>query len=128
VRVVRQRAGPRCKILQRMRRGSREDLAAVGSIRIVLATTVLAGALPRRRTDSDLDAANVAIDRLAAAPTEPGYVINDIAVLRLRRCWRRHTETTRNTKTFATATGRERQRSASTDMSPWPRPWCDLAC
>ncbi len=37
-----------------------------------------------RGTDSDLDEANVAIDRLAAAPTDPGYVVNDIAAERLR--------------------------------------------
>jgi adenylate cyclase len=51
---------------------------------IVLATTVLVEALLARGTDKDLDEANVAIDRLAAAPTDPGYVVNDIAVLRLR--------------------------------------------
>ncbi|WP_424734510.1 hypothetical protein [Mycobacterium sp.] len=61
-----------------------DDLATAGSIWIVLATTILVEALLTRGTDSDLDEANVAIDRLAAAPTDPGYVVNEIAVLRLR--------------------------------------------
>ena len=51
---------------------------------IVLATTVLVETLLTRGSDTDLDEADVAIDRLAAAPTDPGYVVNDIAVLRLR--------------------------------------------
>jgi adenylate cyclase len=61
------------------------DLATSGRcVWIVLATTALVEALLARGTDKDLDEANVAIDRLAAAPTDPGYVVNDIAVLRLR--------------------------------------------
>jgi adenylate cyclase len=51
---------------------------------LALATTTLVEPLLARGADKDLDEANVAIDRLAAAPTDPGYVVNDIAVLRLR--------------------------------------------
>ncbi len=51
---------------------------------IVLATTALVEALLARGTDKDLDEASVAIDRLAAAPTDPGYVVNEIGVFRLR--------------------------------------------
>ena len=65
-------------------RATADDLATASSIWIVLATTVLVEALLTRGTDSDIDEANVAIDRLAAAPTDPGYVVNDFAVLRLR--------------------------------------------
>ena len=65
-------------------RATADDLATEGSVWIVLATTVLVEALLTRGTDKDLDEANAAIDRLAAAPTDPGYVVNDIAVLRLR--------------------------------------------
>jgi len=61
-----------------------DDLATEGSVWIVLATTVLVEALLTRGTDKDFDEANAAIDRLAAAPTDPGYVVNDIAELRLR--------------------------------------------
>jgi adenylate cyclase len=66
-------------------RAAAADLATSGRcVWIVLATTALVEALLVRGTDKDLDEANVAIDRLAAAPTDPGYVVNDIAVLRLR--------------------------------------------
>jgi len=65
-------------------RATADDLATEGSVWIVLATTVLVEALLTRGTDKDLDEANAAIDRLAAAPTDPGYVVNDIAELRLR--------------------------------------------
>jgi len=66
-------------------RASFDDQAGADRcIWIVLATTVLVEALLTRGTDKDFDEANAAIDRLAAAPTDPGYVVNDIAVLRLR--------------------------------------------
>jgi adenylate cyclase len=66
-------------------RATVDDLATVGRcVWIVLATTVLVDALLTRRASEDLDEASVAIERLAAAPTDPGYVVNDIAVLRLR--------------------------------------------
>jgi adenylate cyclase len=38
----------------------------------------------RRGEPADVAAAQAAIDRLAAVPTEPGVVINEIALLRLR--------------------------------------------
>jgi adenylate cyclase len=61
-----------------------EMAAAEKCVWIVLGTSVLVEALLARGTTHDLDHAGVAIDRLAATPTDPGYVINDIAVLRLR--------------------------------------------
>jgi adenylate cyclase len=55
-----------------------------GSIWTVLATTVLVDALLRRRADGDLQEAQAAIDRLAAVPTDPGLVLHEIWLLRLR--------------------------------------------
>jgi adenylate cyclase len=58
--------------------------ASGGSIWSALATTVLVEALLQRRGDADLGAARAAIDRLAAIPTDPGFVLNEITLLRLR--------------------------------------------
>ena len=41
-------------------------------------------ALLRRRNENDLREARVAIDELAAVPTDPGFVLHDIWLLRLR--------------------------------------------
>jgi adenylate cyclase len=51
---------------------------------IALATSVLVESLLRRCTDADLREAQAAIDRLAAYPTEPEFVLHDIWLLRLR--------------------------------------------
>ncbi len=48
------------------------------------ATAARVEALLRRGADADLQEAQAAIDRLAAVPTEPGFVMNDIWLLRLR--------------------------------------------
>ncbi|WP_155770777.1 ATP-binding protein, partial [Mycobacterium colombiense] len=48
------------------------------------ATAVLGEALLRRGTPSDIDEAQKAVDRLAAVPTEPGFVVHELPVLRLR--------------------------------------------
>jgi adenylate cyclase len=48
------------------------------------ATAVLVEALLRRGIDTDLQEAQAAIDRLVAVPTEPGFVMYDIWLLRLR--------------------------------------------
>ena len=50
----------------------------------MLATTVLVEALLRRGADGDLQDAQAAIDRLAAVPTDPGFVLHEIWLLRLR--------------------------------------------
>ena len=47
-------------------------------------TAVLVEALLRRGADTDLAEAQAAIDRLATVPTEPGFVLHDIFLLRLR--------------------------------------------
>ena len=48
------------------------------------ASTVLAESLLRRGTAQDLQEAQAAIDRLAAVPTDPGFVLNEIQLLRMR--------------------------------------------
>jgi adenylate cyclase len=55
-----------------------------GCIWSALATTVLVEALLQRGGNGDLGAAQAAIDRLAAVPTDPGFVLNEITLLRLR--------------------------------------------
>ncbi len=55
-----------------------------GAVWTVLATTVLVEALLRRAGDSDLQEAQAAIETLAAVPTDPGFVLHDITLLRLR--------------------------------------------
>jgi adenylate cyclase len=49
-----------------------------------LAITVLVEALVHRGGDEDLKDARAAIDRLAAVPTDPGFVLHEICLLRLR--------------------------------------------
>jgi adenylate cyclase len=48
------------------------------------ATAVLVESLLGRGTDADLQDAWAAIDRLAAVPTDPGFVLHEIFLLRLR--------------------------------------------
>jgi adenylate cyclase len=48
------------------------------------ATTVLVEALLSRNREGDLRAARAAIERLAAVPTDAGYLLHDIVLLRLR--------------------------------------------
>jgi adenylate cyclase len=50
----------------------------------VLAINVLVESLLRRGGDADLQEARAAIERLAAVPTDPGYVLHEITLLRLR--------------------------------------------
>ena len=55
-----------------------------GLIWIPLATAVFAEALLQRGGDGDLEQAHTAVDQLAAVPIEPGVVLPDIWLLRLR--------------------------------------------
>jgi adenylate cyclase len=60
-------------------------LDAIGrAARDAISTTVLADALLQRSGDGDLEDAQAAIDRLAAVSTDPGFVLNEIMLLRLR--------------------------------------------
>ena len=47
-------------------------------------TSVLVEALLCRNADGDVQQARAAIDRLAAVPTEPGFVLHELPLLRLR--------------------------------------------
>lgn len=49
-----------------------------------MAISVLVEALLERGRDVDLDEAQAAISRLAAVPTDPGFVLKDLYLLRLR--------------------------------------------
>jgi class 3 adenylate cyclase len=49
-----------------------------------LATTVLVEALLERCTDTDLQEAQAKIERLAVVPTDPGFVLHELPLLRLR--------------------------------------------
>ncbi len=46
--------------------------------------SVLVEALLRRGTESDVAEANAAVDRLAAVPTDPGFVLHELPLLRMR--------------------------------------------
>ena len=48
------------------------------------ATSALVESLLRRGSDTDVQEAAAAIERLAAVPTEPGFVLNEIPLLRMR--------------------------------------------
>ena len=48
------------------------------------ATTVLVEALLQRRSAADVDDACAAIDQLEAVPTDPGFVLHELPILRLR--------------------------------------------
>jgi adenylate cyclase len=62
-----------------------EDLfGAGGAVWSVLAISVLVESLLRRGGDADLQEARAAIERLAAVPTDPGFVLHEIWLLRLR--------------------------------------------
>ena len=49
-----------------------------------VATAALVESLLRRGSDPDMQEAAAAIERLAAVPTDPGFVLNEIWLLRLR--------------------------------------------
>jgi len=59
-------------------------LASGGCIWTAFAVAVYAEALLRRGEDADVGEAQTAVDRLAEVPTDPGFVLNEIWLLRLR--------------------------------------------
>jgi adenylate cyclase len=60
------------------------EFAAGDMIARAPATAVLVESLLIRGADGDLQEAQAAVDRLAAVPTEPGFVLHEIHLLRLR--------------------------------------------
>ncbi|UQB93131.1 ATP-binding protein [Mycobacterium intracellulare] len=65
-------------------RAVEDELRSGEMVYLGLATTVLVEALLSRNAPGDLTAAKAAAARLAAVPTDPGFVLNDIALLRAR--------------------------------------------
>jgi adenylate cyclase len=78
------RAGDLDGAIELSRAALEADFASGHTISYGPATAVLVEALLRRGRDTDLQEAQTAIDRLAAVPTEPGFVLHEIWVLRLR--------------------------------------------
>jgi adenylate cyclase len=77
------RAGDLDGAIELSRAALEEEFAYGGRTYSGSATAVLVEALLRRNADTDLQEAQAAIDRLAAVPTEPGFVVHDIWLLRL---------------------------------------------
>ena len=61
-----------------------DEIDSGGTIFVPMATNVLVEALLQRGSDGDIQEARSAIDRLAAVEVEPGLVLYDIWLLRLR--------------------------------------------
>ncbi|WP_255361326.1 adenylate/guanylate cyclase domain-containing protein [Mycobacterium sp. 1245111.1] len=61
-----------------------ELFASGGCIWTALAVSILVEALLQRGGQGDLDEAENTIEQLAAVPTDPGFVVHDITLLRLR--------------------------------------------
>jgi adenylate cyclase len=69
----------------KLARGVVDDLfASGGCIWSALATSVFVDALLRRGGDGDREDAQSAMDRLAAVPTDPGFVLHEMTLLPLR--------------------------------------------
>jgi adenylate cyclase len=60
------------------------EYACGDTILLAWATAALVQVLLRRRGQADLQEAQATIERLAAVPTEPGFVMNNIWLLRMR--------------------------------------------
>ena len=78
------RAGDLDEAIELARTVLEDEYASGGFLVRAPATAVLVEALLRRRADTDLQEAQAAIDRLAAVSTEPGFVLHEIQLLRLR--------------------------------------------
>jgi hypothetical protein len=61
-----------------------DDYASGDMIWLWLGATALVEALVARGTENDLFEAQSAIDRLAAVPTDPGFILHELTLLRLR--------------------------------------------
>ncbi|WP_306439448.1 ATP-binding protein [Mycobacterium simiae] len=78
------RAGDIDGAIELSRTALEEDFVTGDRLFIGPATAILVEALLSRRSLTDLREAAAAVDRLAAVPTEPGFAIHEIWVLRLR--------------------------------------------
>ena len=82
-----------------------EVLNSGGCIWTALATSVLVEALLQRGGNGDLGEAEQVIAQLAAVPTDPGFVVHEISLLRLRALLARARQDEAVTATIVTATG-----------------------
>ena len=89
------------------------------------AVATLVESLLQRGTDTDVQEAQTAIERLAAVPTEPGFVLYSVALLRLRALLARTLGDDVRTETTSNATARRRNHSASKGISHGLRRWRD---
>ena len=78
------RAGDLDEAIELARTVLEDEYASGGFLVRAPATAVLVEALLRRRADTDLQEAQAAINQLAAVSTEPGFVLHEIQLLRLR--------------------------------------------
>ncbi|KWX65678.1 hypothetical protein ASJ79_07650 [Mycobacterium sp. NAZ190054] len=66
-------------------RGAISDMLTAGEVlSLGVATSVLVESLVKRAGDGDLAEATAAVDRLAAVAVDPGFVLYDVSLLRLR--------------------------------------------
>ena len=89
-----------------------DDLFPAGEcIWAAFATGVLVEALLQRGGGADLQEAREAIDRLAAVPTDPGFVLHEITMLRLQALLARAHGDKRGYRDF-----RDRYRAIATSL------------
>ena len=77
------------------------------------ATSVLAEALLRRGTRADVDEAHKTVETLAAVPTDPGFVLHELPIERLRALFAR---TRGDERGFRRSVARFRARAAEVDF------------
>ncbi|MGH3558165.1 MAG: hypothetical protein ACRDTK_11860 [Mycobacterium sp.] len=105
------RSGDRDGAIEILRTMADHELATGGIILRGAAVTALVEALLQRGTGVDVAAAQAAIERLAAVRTEPGFVLNDVALLRLRALAARAQDDDPTYRDFA-----ERYRTMATSL------------
>jgi len=89
------------------------------------ATAVLVESLLLRGADGDLQEAQAAVDRLAAVPTEPGFVLHEIHLLHLRALLARARLDDAAYEDFRNRYRTMAESLGSKDISRWPRQWPD---
>jgi adenylate cyclase len=70
--------------IELLRSAVEQEYACADMMLVAATTAALVQALLRRCGPTDLAEAHAAIERLAAVPTEPGFVVNDLWLLRMR--------------------------------------------
>ena len=98
-----------------------EEFASGGRTYGGSATAVMVEALLRRGGDADPQEAQAAMSWLAAVPTEPGFVMHGIWLLRLRALLAREHGDEISSRTSGIGIARWRKGLTSKDTSRWPR-------